>query len=57
MSFSAKYHGLCPACSGPIVPGQKVEFVDDELQHVTCARPMTVCPVCHLTRPCEHDET
>jgi hypothetical protein len=36
MSHEATYHGTCPECLQPIVPGQQIETVDDEWLHVSC---------------------
>jgi hypothetical protein len=36
MSHTATYHGTCGECLQPIIPGQQIETVDDEWQHVSC---------------------
>lgn len=66
--FRARYAGRCAAgCGEPIEAGDDVTFVDDRLVHVECAdrgvpvcghapRPVTICPTCHLTRPCDCED-
>lgn len=47
MSLVAEYHGTCEECEDPIIPGQRIQSVDDEWQHVDCnARPARVECVC-----------
>jgi len=59
MTFTAKYHGTCGSCTEHITPGERVDYAEDDLVHADCEqaapreRPTTVCPTCHLTRPCD----
>lgn len=52
MSFAARWPSKrpCPECEETIKPGERVEYVDDVLQHVTCGppEPRAVCGVCFL---------
>jgi hypothetical protein len=64
--FEAQYPDRCGGdCGNRIEVGDSVRYVNDVLVHVDCAPvypdqshrlPLVVCPRCHLTRPCEHDE-
>ena len=64
--FRARYASGCAAdCGGDIEPGDDVTFVDDRLVHVECAdhmpaarleHPVTICPTCHLTKPCDCED-
>jgi hypothetical protein len=36
MSLIAQHHGRCPECETDIVPGQRIESVDDAWQHEIC---------------------
>jgi hypothetical protein len=38
MSFQASYDGDCPECPEDILEGDEVEYYDDVLMHVECAR-------------------
>lgn len=47
MSLVAQFHGTCAECGETIAPGQRIESVDDQWQHVDChARPEKVECVC-----------
>ena len=56
--FTARYHGSCEECCGPILPGQEVAYnVRDDLVHVECPPQFTaldvrpgesVCATCYL---------
>ena len=47
VSFLAQYHGTCEECGETIAPGQRIERVDDEYEHVNCgARAETADCVC-----------
>jgi hypothetical protein len=53
MSLIAQHHGRCPECLEDIVPGQRIESIDDAWQHEVCgARVETpsgcVCQRCFL---------
>lgn len=52
MAVVAQYHGQCAECEQTIVPGQQIETVDDEWQHVDCGslpeRVVCVCEKCFL---------
>lgn len=54
MSFIASYNGTCAYqhCTTAIKPGDQVQYVADELMHMSCAMsemfPKAVCPQCHL---------
>lgn len=56
--FDAKYPGPCAAECGPgIRPGDTVEYTDDGLMHVECARAPEpkqpdICAVCWTAKPC-----
>ncbi len=64
--FRARYAGRCAAdCGNDIEPGDDVTFASDLLVHVECSdhmpaasvdRPVTICPTCHLTRPCDCED-
>lgn len=34
--FPAKYKGICAVGGDPILPGQEVRYVDEELVHIEC---------------------
>lgn len=34
--FDAQYPGFCTACLDDIVPGQRVQYVNDMVRHVDC---------------------
>lgn len=36
MGTTATYHGTCPECLQPIIPGQQIESVDGAWEHVRC---------------------
>lgn len=47
MSILAVYHGICAACEDAILPGERIESIDDEWQHETCgAQPETASCMC-----------
>lgn len=61
-TFTARFRGRCYAdCGEPIEPGDDVAYVNEHLMHVDCSglapredeRPVTICPDCHPTRPCD----
>lgn len=64
--FRARYASRCAAsCGNDIESGDDVTYVDDRLAHVECSdnltpapteRPVTICPTCHLTRPCDCED-
>lgn len=60
--FRARYYGRCAECDGLISPDEVVVYVDGELVHadhdemVTAERPVTICPTCHLTKPCDCED-
>jgi hypothetical protein len=67
--FSARYQGRCDACGEDIYPGQSIRYERDALDsesgypvHVDCEepspdeRPVTICPACHLTMPCDCED-
>lgn len=57
--FEASYHGTCQGCEHHITPGDIVRYVDGYVEHHICpvaSRPVTICPLCFLAKPCEHDE-
>lgn len=62
--FRARYHGRCAECDGPIRPDDEVVYLDGELVHADFGcreqaereRPMTICPLCHLTKPCDCED-
>lgn len=66
MAFTARYHGTCDACTEHIAPGELVRYAADPLDHESGVlihdncdqtprheRPVVVCPICHLIRPCD----
>lgn len=52
MSFSARWDSKtpCPECEERIKTGERVEYVDDALTHVSCEprEPRPVCPDCFM---------
>jgi hypothetical protein len=58
-AFAARYRGFCSNCDDAIVPGDVVEYVDEELVHAECSpreeKPLDVCAVCWLVKPCGCD--
>ncbi len=59
-TLRARYSGPCANdCGVRIEPGDEVVYVDDAVVHADCEaspepeRPVTVCPTCHLTKPCD----
>lgn len=64
--FVAQYWGTCGVCHESIKPGQMARYGPGTIGvvHDDCdnpdgeppERPVTVCPICHLTQPCEHSE-
>jgi hypothetical protein len=62
-AFTAKYSGgRCAAsCGEPIIEGETLTYVDDQLVHIDCATSHvlrervqpTICPDCFLTLPCD----
>lgn len=61
--FLARYHGRCAVCDEVIHPLDKIVYVDDEVAHADCdehatpERLVTVCQTCHLTKPCDCEDT
>lgn len=58
-TFTAKYHGSCPRCGDPILPGETVRYSpDDDLVHNRHTQREVVdvvdvvCPACFMTKPC-----
>ena len=61
--FAARYSGgRCAAsCGEPIIEGEMLAYVDDDLVHVDCSTSIVlrerveaaVCPRCFLTMPCD----
>lgn len=55
--FSARYAGVCAACTGPIKPGDSVAYgLDEQLEHGGCPEvlvvgPKGVCGGCFLEIP------
>lgn len=63
MGFVARYLGQCGSCEEEIKPGQEITYDEgDQTVHVDCdaaapvERPVTLCPTCHLTKPCDCEE-
>lgn len=59
--FTARYHGRCAECDEPVRPGDLARYSDDGVVHTTCPdampdRPVTICDICHLTKPCDCEE-
>lgn len=63
-AFEARYAGPC-AAGDRIEPGDQVVYVNDDLVHIGCEGDVIVtavratervCDICHLIRPCEHDD-
>lgn len=66
MSFTARHAGRCPSCGESIDPGDEVRYgwvrrdgeVVEVVVHVDCPdrssapRPVEVCTVCWLEKPC-----
>lgn len=54
MSFIARWASKrpCPECGLQILPGEQVEYIEDEIQHVSCTppEPRPVCGVCFLEK-------
>lgn len=50
-SFAARFPNTCGWCRNPIAAGQRVQYIDDDLVHVTCPPPPKTCPTCHLILP------
>lgn len=65
MTFTARYHGTCAACSEHINPGDQVAWVADDVVHTDCENPnrpqpppaAVVCEECWMTKPCWCDDT
>lgn len=59
-AFTAKYAGICNDCGGPIVPGEMVQYNDEnKVAHNGCAsreRDGVTCPKCFMQKPCECDD-
>jgi hypothetical protein len=61
MPFPARYAGHCHECHERIEPGEPITYDDDRIVHADCdahyeavvAHPVTICPTCHLTKPCD----
>lgn len=63
--FAARYSGgqCAAACGEPIIEGEMLTYIDDDLVHVGCSRdtglrqvPATVCTKCWLVQPCDCDD-
>ena len=60
--FLAKWGGLCGACYDHIEPGDRVQYVNDDLVHVDCEpfevpdEKAVVCTTCWIQKPCECDD-
>lgn len=56
-AFTAKYHGVCADCDGPVVPGELIQYNDDkQVVHNSCTtreRDGVTCPKCFMQKPCE----
>jgi hypothetical protein len=50
MSLIAQHHGTCPECLEPVVPGQRIETVDDAWQHVLCGETAETTTECACER-------
>lgn len=69
-AFRARYEGWCAAeCGEPIEVGNDVTYVETHLVHAWCSdtaadhlrsaaseRPVTICPTCRLTKPCDCED-
>ena len=60
--FTARYEGTCFECREPIAIGDLIRYdVNDDIVHSTHRgastpeRPVVICAVCWLVRPCECD--
>lgn len=61
--FRARWDSRCGSCHEHIRVDDFVRYENHVLVHDDCGdvyvapeRPVTVCPRCFLTRPCEHDD-
>ena len=60
--FRARYHGRCAECDEHIRPGDEVVYLEGDVVHADCdehaepERPVTICPTCHLTKPCDCED-
>lgn len=54
MSFIARWDSKrpCPECGVRILAGERVEYVDDVMQHVSCTppEPRPVCGECFMEK-------
>lgn len=50
--FIARFPGnTCPHCHQPITAGQRAQYIDDDLTHVSCPPKATFCPTHGLQLP------
>lgn len=50
-AFKARFPGTCPHCDQPIVAGQIVAFIDDDLVHDPCPPRPAYCTTCNIELP------
>lgn len=62
--MKARRDSRCPGCGDRIREGEEITATDDGWVHLDCGgtptittrKPVSVCPTCHLTTPCECED-